>query len=140
MEEKNRYFNLKNGNPKQYGAVLKVNSKGVEDICEFLNFQKFGKDRFGTIYRANLNTDIYGNEHKGRKKIVGIRVGKTGNTVLVKNPRKKVTLVEITQEQADKIQGKVQEYRYTLDYIAEGMPSSMKSSSFICGPDGIPIG
>jgi len=123
MNKTVRYFNLKAGNPKQYGAVLKVTKDGIEDLVPFFRFKEVSSDSVSKNYETNINVDMHSNDLPGKEDLLILRVDNELDLKIAKTPGRAVSLEEISKKKAEDLRETITYKKYELNYVIEGTPA-----------------
>ena len=119
-----KYFLLYKGNIKEIiGSVLRVKEGSLEELTGFYIPKKTKETSKKIHYKADINTDSYGNKSEKRGKhspdIVEFSVNKEQGTLTINKPSKKgeMHLTEISKSQATKKINKIENMRNLEQYV-----------------------
>lgn len=99
-----RYYSLKSvqGPENQIGVAVRATSQlTLEDMTRLFNFDKKGKSKEYQDYESNTNVDIYGQDNKGERDIISLRVFEDARVEIYKQADYPMKIAEINKELAE---------------------------------------
>ncbi len=99
-----RYYSLKSikGPENQIGVAVRVSSQlTLEDMTRLFSFVEKGRNKGHQDYEANTNVNIYGQDNKGERDIIGLRVFDDASVEICKQADYPMKIAEIDKELAE---------------------------------------
>ncbi|MDP2925777.1 MAG: hypothetical protein Q8N99_05385 [Nanoarchaeota archaeon] len=99
-----RYYSLKSvqGPENQIGVAIRASSQlTLEDMTRLFSFVKKDKNKGYQDYEANTNVDIYGQDNKDERDIIGLRVFADSRVEICKQADYPMKIAEIDKELAE---------------------------------------